>query len=189
MPGMHTPVASAEHFEQHPAMKFLRVLTLLLLFAAPSASPAQAGPRARVESDAVVRAALPVAQEMLLAHGEFAPFGMGLTSGNEVVDIAASPARDRADPGDPVSLLRQALSDAMRNGQVRATVLVYEARLIVPPSKTAVDAIAVALAHRENHAAVIVYPYEFRDGRVVLGEPHVIEHGNLPLSARPPRRR
>ena len=167
----------------------MKRLLVLLLCAASVAAQAQAGTRTRAETDAVARAALPVAQEMLLAHGEFAPFGMGLANGNEVVDIAPAPARDRADPGDPVSLLRQGLSEAMRSGGVRATALVYEARLIVPPANTPIDAIALALTHRDRYAAVVVYPYRFSEGRVVLGEPHVIEHNTRPRAAAPKRRR
>jgi hypothetical protein len=167
----------------------VRLLALLLPLLVSFTSHAQVGTRARAETEAVVRAVLPVAQEMLLAHGEFAPFGMGLANGNEVVDIAPAPARDRADPADPVSLLRQGLSDAMRQGGVRATALVYEARLIVPPADTPIDAIAVALAHRDRYAAVLVYPYRFSEGRVVLGEPHVIEQNTLPRAAPPKRRK
>lgn len=167
-------------------MAFVRFIALLLLSFVPLAGHGQAGSRARAETDAVVRAVLPVAQEMLLAHGEFAPFGMGLANGNEVVDIAAPPARERADPADPVSLLRQGLAEAMRSGSVRATALAYEARLNLPGNATG-DGIAIALSHRDNFAAIVVYPYVFKEGRVVLGEPHVIEQ--KPPARAPKQRR
>jgi hypothetical protein len=168
-------------------MASLRLVALLLLCLVPLAGQAQAGPRVRAETEAVVRAVLPVAQEMLLAHGEFAPFGMGLANGNEVVDIAPPPARDRGDPADPVSLLRQGLADAMRSGSVRATALAYEARINLPGNTTG-DGIAIALAHRDNFAAIVVYPYVFKEGRVVLGEPHLIEQ-KPPARAPKPRRK
>lgn len=159
---------------------------LLCLFALPGPAFAQPSARARAETEALARAVLPAAQELLLAHGEFAPFGMGLAAGDEVVDIKNGVARDRSDPNDPVSTLRQGLAEAMRSGRVRATALAYEARLNLPGG-TQGDGIAIALAHREHYAAIVVFPYQFKDGRVVLGEPHHIEQ--KPPRVAPKRRR
>ena len=80
--------------------------------------------------------------------------------------------------------LRQSLSEALRSGGMRATALVYEVRLFVPPGSGGSDAIAVALTQRDMYSAVLVYPYAFRDGRVVFDEPHVIEHNPARAAAR-----
>ena len=166
-----------------------RLLAIAALLIASIAAQAQPPSRtARAECEALARAVLPAAQEMLLAHGEFAPFGMGMAAADEVVDINnVPPPGDRSEPGDPVSLLRQSLAEAMRSGRVRATALVYEARLNLPPASMNADAIAIALTHRDQYAAIVVYPYQFRDGRVQLGEPYFIEQKALPKAA--PRRR
>ena len=158
-------------------------LLLALLLAGPLHGLAEGGTKTRAEVDPLVQAVLPAAQEMLQAHGEFAPFGMGMSAGSEVVDIEPMAGRDRAEPGDPVGALRHSLSEALRSGSMRATALVYEVRLFAPPASTGgSDAIAVALARRDKYSAVLVYPYQFRDGRIVFGEPHVIEH-NPPRAA------
>lgn len=170
-------------------MNRLRRLVATTLMLASFAAQAQAGAKARAETEALARAALPAAQEMLLAHGEFAPFGMGMAAGDEVVDIKNStPGTERAEPADPVSVLRRSLAEALRQGSVRATALVYEARLEVKGSQGSADAIAMALAHRDGYAAIVVYPYEFRDGRIALGEPHLIEQKPLPKAPQKRRR-
>jgi hypothetical protein len=169
-------------------MKLLRGLAAATCLLASIAGHAQGAAKARAETEALARAALPAAQEMLLAHGEFAPFGMGMAAGDEVVDIKnANPGADRADPADPVSVLRRSLAEAMRLGRVRATALVYEARLELSAPAASADAIAIALAHRDGYAAIVVYPYQFRDGRIAVGEPHLIEQKPLPKA--PPKRR
>jgi len=157
-------------FERLPA------LLLLLLIAWPLHGAAEGGAKTRAEADPLVQAVLPAAQEMLQAHGEFAPFGMGMSAGSEVVDIEPTAGRDRAEAGDPVAALRHSLSEALRSGGMRATALVYEVRLFVPPTAGGNDAIAVSLTRRDKYSAVLVYPYQFRDGRIVFGAPHVIEH-------------
>lgn len=167
-------------------MTRLRPWAALLLLVASLACHAQVSPRTRADCDALARAVLPAAQEMLLAHGEFAPFGMGLASIDEVVDIKPAAPADRAETSDPVSQLRHSLAGAMRSGRVRATALAYEVRLNLP-GNTIGDGIAIALAHRDSFAAVVVYPYVFKDGRVVLGEPHVIEQKPPPRAV--PKRR
>jgi hypothetical protein len=169
-------------------MTRLRGLIAATFLLASFAADAQGAAKARAEAEALARAALPAAQEMLLAHGEFAPFGMGMAAGDEVVDIKNSaPGADRAEPADPVSALRRSLAEALRQGNVRATALVYEARLEVKGPHAGADAIAIALAHRDGYAAIVVYPYEFRDGRIAIGEPHLIEQKPLPKA--PPKRR
>jgi len=45
----------------------------------------------------------------------------------------------------------------------------------------------IRTSRRDKYSAVLVYPYQFRDGRVVFGEPHVIEH-NPPRPAAPKRK-
>lgn len=170
-------------------MTLLRGLAAAILLLASSAGHAQGAAKARAESEALARAALPAAQEMLLAHGEFAPFGMGMAAGDEVVDIKnGAHGSERAEPADPVSALRRSLTDAMRSGRVRATALVYEVRLEFPTPDASQDAIAIALAHRDGYAAIVVYPYQFRDGRVAVGEPHLIEQKPAPKATQKRRK-
>ena len=138
--------------------------------------------RARAECEVLTHAALPMAQEMLRAQGEFAPYGVGLTAAKEAVGISADnegrpPARDR------LSALREGLAKAMASRRLLATALVYEARMTMPSSEMQSDAIAIALNHRDGYSAVVVYPYQLTADGVSLGEPHVIEQKEPPGAA------
>ena len=150
---------------------------------------ARAGSSARAQCEALKRAAMSMAQELLRSHGEFAPYGLGLSAGDEVVDLEESAPRDGLRGGDAGDALRATLAEALKTRAVEATALVYEATITAPPPGPGGDAIAIQLAHRDGYRAVIVYPYRFQDGDVVFGPAQVIEQkdGTLPRPKRKAR--
>jgi hypothetical protein len=155
-----------------------RALALVLAAAGPGA---RAASTAREQCEALTRAALDMARELLRQQGEFPPYGVGLSAGDEVVGIDEQPMADGPHGADAGDALRATLADALKSHAVEATALVYEATLTAPPPGSRGDAIAVQLAHRDGYRAVIVYPYRFQGSDVVLGAPQVIEQkGALP---------
>ena len=155
---------------------------------------AQAGPGTRdpagtrEQCEALTHAAVAMAQELLRNHGEFPPYGLGLSAGDEVVELGEGGAQEGMRAADASDALRAKLADALKAHAVQATALVYEAALLMPPSEARGEAIAIQLAHRDGYRAVIVVPYRFQGGDVVLGPSQVIEHkGDLPR-ARPKRK-
>jgi hypothetical protein len=165
-------------------------LRRVAVLAAMAACPAvRAGPGAREQCEALKRAAMSMAQELLRSHGEFPPYGLGLSAGDEVVELEESAPRDALRGGDAGDALRATLADALKARAVEATALVYEAAITAPAPGPRGDAIAIQLAHRDGYRAVIVYPYRFQDGDVVFGPAQVIEQkgGALPRPKRKAR--
>jgi hypothetical protein len=162
-----------------PARRFVLRRFALIACLAAALPHARAAPSVREQCDALTRAAVAMARELLRNHGEFAPYGLGLSAGDEVVDLADSMPPDG--PRDTGEALRARLADALKARAVDATAFVYEATLTAPPPGQRGDAIAIQLAHRDGYRAVIVVPYRFQDGDVVLGTAQVIEQkGPLP---------
>jgi hypothetical protein len=136
---------------------------------------------AREQCEALTRAALAMTRELLRQHGEFPPYGLGLTAGDEVMEIDESVPPDGVRAADAGDALRATLAEVLKAHAVEATALVYEATLTAPPPGSRGDAIAIQLAHRDGYRAVIVYPYRFQGSDVVLGAAQVIEQkGPLP---------
>jgi hypothetical protein len=162
-----------------------RVAALAGMAALPAA---RAAAGAREQCEALQRAALSMAHELLRSHGEFAPYGIGLSAGEEVVELEEPAPRDGLRGSDAGDALRATLADALKNHVVEATALVYEATITAPASAPRGDAVAIQLAHRDGYRAVIVYPYRFQDGDVVFGPAQVIEQkGALPRPKRKAR--
>jgi hypothetical protein len=157
----------------------LRRAVAALGVAALSCLHAHGAPAAREQAEALTRAALSMAEQLLRGYGEFSPFGLGLSAGDEVVELGVAAG---ADPS------RSANAGALRSGAVQATALVYEATIAVPSSATRSDAIAIQLTHRDGYAAIVVYPYRFENGEVVLGAGQVIEHKDVSKRSRAKRR-
>jgi hypothetical protein len=122
---------------------------------------------ASAEMEALLNAALPVAQDMVKRRGEFYPYAVTLG-----VDGETSTAAGDADPGERPSSVEalEALHGrlVLRRSGLRATAVVSDVRLSTPPG----DAIQVEIEHREGMALLVVVPYtRKRFGRsVTYGE-------------------
>jgi hypothetical protein len=120
----------------------------------------------------LLRAVVTMAESALQAFGEFPPYGAGLAGQREVVPL---PITADAQRGDAVAALRCRLADALRSGEVRATALAYEVKVMSPPSTFKTDGIGILLQHRDGYSAVHVVPYELSAGKVTFGQAEVIE--------------
>jgi len=167
-------------------MSFLRVaIVAAVLCSGAGKAWCQNTPRARAQFDELTRAVLPMAQELLRSHGEFPPFGAGLTASSDVVEVPRSEAgeRDSWRTGDRhVRLLRHSLAKAMASGRFEATALVYEAKIDLSSGKQS-EAIAIALNHRDRHATVRFFPYQFRDGAIEIGKAQTTTRGRSARSS------
>jgi hypothetical protein len=107
---------------------------------------------AQADLDALLNATLPIATQLLGAHGKFMPFAAAMTTDGEVASRAAY-AGDRRRPraGQVLDWLYQ---DARREaGMLRAVAFAGDMR----SGKR--DAIAIQLEHREGVAIVTLVPY------------------------------
>jgi hypothetical protein len=144
----------------------------LLLVAACVA--AQTLPKARSDSNALARAVLPMAQELLRTRGEFTPFGAGMTLTGEVVELPGPEQEDQPAPRSGTAL-RENLAAKLKSGNLLATAFIYEARVTTKPPQAAADAIAISIIHRQGYSAIFVFPYRYIGAQLSLGDPQIIE--------------
>ena len=167
-------------------MPFLRIAVVAaLLCVLVGKAWCQNTSRTKAQFDELTRAVLPMARELLRSHGEFPPFGAGLTASSDVVEVSRAEAseRDRAWAGDMhASLLRHNLTQAIESGRFEATALVYETKIDLPSGARS-DAIAVALNHRDRRSTVRFFPYQFRGAEIEIGKAQTMERGSRPRSS------
>ena len=107
---------------------------------------------------------------MLIAHGEFYPFGANLSSDGKQALTAAHDGDDRPPSQPLIDLLRAGYKEGAKSGRLAATALVYDVLVIPPGSSTKTDAIAVELDHRGGYSVVVFFPYVIKSGQVTFGE-------------------
>ena len=99
---------------------------------------------AHPDLDTVLNALLPFAQQMLVKHGEFHPFGASMTVSGEVSLAAGMPETEKAESMTVIEMLTSAFRQQATDGLIRATGICFDARVVPPSASEKVDAIAVA---------------------------------------------
>lgn len=123
------------------------------------------------------------AEELLVEHGEFHPFGAVLDGAAQVQQVAPAPqnVKNPADV-DIVGWVADALhTRAKGSDQVRAACIVSLVAVERPGTGETVDAIRMAVDHREGYVAHLFFPYQLEasakktpdsaERQLVLGEP------------------
>lgn len=114
--------------------------------------------------------ALPFAEAMLQKHGEFFPFGATMNGKGEVSHVGGYDGREHPASADIIKLLKEAFRAGAKTGEIKATALVYDVRVVLPASGEKSDAVAVSLNHRANYSVVVLFPYRIESGKVVFGD-------------------
>jgi hypothetical protein len=124
----------------------------------------------QAEAEELVNAVLPHAEGMLVAHGEFFPFGGALTLDGELAELSVG--EEHRD--SPVDLIIEELKSRLRGGAgsntYRATALVFPIDAQLPDSSDETSAVAIELDHQSNFSVVLIIPYVLSDGGVEFGE-------------------
>jgi hypothetical protein len=110
------------------------------------------------------------AEQLLVREGEFHPFAAILAEDGQVQEVAPMPAS----PGGPdlVGWLAASLKTrAAESQQVRAAGIVALVSVERPGTQEAVDAIRIALDHKQGYAAHVFFPYRLRSDQANAGEP------------------
>lgn len=150
-------------------MKLRKIAAALGLLAAASEPMAVASPKQDCEE--LMNAMLPVAEKMLIEHGEFFPYGGALGPDGKVIHVSAYDGREQPPSKDLISILRKEFVDGAKGKKYKATALIYDVRIVVPETGKKSDAVAVALDHRENYSVVVFHPYEIQAGKVKFRAP------------------
>ncbi|MEM7082210.1 MAG: hypothetical protein AAF465_05710 [Pseudomonadota bacterium] len=142
----------------------MALASLLLL------SPAMADTEGDVQT--MLNTLLPIAEELLVEHGEFFPFGGAMTTDGEVVTISGIDGlnSDQPSANEVMDMLDINLRIGAENQRYNATAVLSNV-VVTPPGKdTPTTAIAVTLDHRAGFAMTLVFPYSIEDSAVTLGD-------------------
>ena len=144
------------------------LISLFLLFAI--AAHGQSMSSAKAESENLMNAAVPFAEDMLRKHGEFFPYGQALNSKGEVVVVAPHDGREHPPSAEVIRLLKQGFVQGAKAGKYKATALVYDVRVQLPSTGAKSGAIAVSLNHKDNYSVIVFLAYKLEGLKVVMGE-------------------
>ncbi len=125
---------------------------------------------AQREAEELVSAVLPQAEGMLLAHGDFFPFGGAVTLDGEITQLAVDEEHRDSSIEDVIEELKGKLRSGADTNTYRATALVFPIHAQLPGADDETEAVAIALDHQANYSVVLIIPYVLSDGAVEFGE-------------------
>ena len=123
----------------------------------------------KADCEVLMNSVVPFAEQMLSSHGEFLPFGGAMRPSGELVSVAGFDGEEHPQSSDVIRLIKEGFIGAARQGQYKATALVYDVRTTLPSTGDKSDAIAVSLNHRDSYSVVVIFPYRINDGKLTVG--------------------
>jgi len=125
---------------------------------------------AKDDCNLLLIAALPFAEQMLRDHGEFLPFGAQMLPDGEIVSVGVDDGEDHSRSQNLIDALQVAFKAGAADGELVATALVYDVRVVPPGAREKTDAIALNLDHRENYSVTVFFPYALSEGEPEIGD-------------------
>ena len=135
--------------------------------------PAQPTPEARQDYNALLEFLMPFAEQMLKKNGEFFPFGAAVSTTGELSAAATYDGSETPPSEDVIAMLVQGFQGQARGGQIRATGICYDGRIVQDGKK--VDAVIISLEHVSGNATKTCVPYtkgmfgKYRFGEIIAG--------------------
>ena len=130
----------------------------------------------KADCETVMNSGLPLAEEILLRHREFLPFGAAMRPNGEIVFLGAYDGREQSPLAtsfsDLIGALKEAFIAGARRQEYMATALFYEVGVTMPATAEHLDAVAVSLNHRDGYSVIVLLPYTIESGSVVYDSPH-----------------
>ena len=83
----------------------------------------------KADYEPLMNSVLPFAEHMLGNCGEFLPFGGAMRPGGELVSIAGYDGDEHPQSSDVIRLIKEGFVQSARQGQYKATALVYDTRI------------------------------------------------------------
>jgi hypothetical protein len=123
----------------------------------------------KADCHALMNFVLRFAKQMLTTQGAFFPFGGAMRPDGQLVAIGGCDGNEHPQSVDVIALMNDGFIAAAREGEyanIKATAIVYDARVKLPSTEEKSDAIAVSLNHR---SVKVLYPYKIDSRKLVLG--------------------
>jgi hypothetical protein len=127
--------------------------------------------QAKADCEALLSSVFPLAEKMLTEHREFYPYGATMGRDGQINYAGADNGTVRPKSADLIELLKTGYIAGARSGQYEATALVMDTLFTADATTGKTDAIAVALDHRDGYSVMVIYPYRFEAGRLVIEAP------------------
>ena len=124
---------------------------------------------AQTEAEELVNAVLPHAEGMLIAHGEFVPFGGAMTLDGEIAELSVGEEHRDSTVEVIVEELKSSLRGGAGSNTFRATALVFPIHAQLPDTDDETEAVAIQLDHQANFSVVLIIPYVLSDDVVEFG--------------------
>jgi hypothetical protein len=122
----------------------------------------------KADCEKLMGSVIPFAEQMLREYGEFLPFGGAMRASGELVSVSGYDGNEHPPSNDLIRLIKEGFIIAAKEGQFRATALVYDVRITLPSTGDKSDAIAVSLNHHDGYSVIVMFPYKIIDGVLEL---------------------
>ena len=125
--------------------------------------------QAKAEAEELLES-VELAKKLLQENGEFFPFGAAMKHDGEIVSIAGDMGDERPRSQEIIDLLKAHFVEAAREGEYRATAIVFDVRVVIDDAGNKSDSIAAALDHKENFSVIVFFPYSIQGQSILYGE-------------------
>ena len=140
------------------------------------------------DSEKLMNAALPLAEEMLKDYGEFYPYGAYMKHDGEIVHVGAKDEdTDHPKSRELIYLLREHFKEMAAKGECKAIAIVADVLVHVPSKDKKADAIQVCMEHWDGYSIEVFVPYDRTDNGEVVYSPmfaHEREREIFPSASR-----
>jgi hypothetical protein len=127
------------------------------------------------------------AERMLREHGEFHPFGGTIQSDGRVALVGADTGDEMPPAGDLINVLTEGFRREVAAGDIRAAALVVNVSVLPPKQQDKVDAIRIALDHRDGYAVRVFFPYHLlADAGLKVEAPFALTGISFAFGGEPP---
>src|SRR3989339_1115210 len=120
------------------------------------------------ESEAVLNALLPFAEQQLQKHGEFFPFAAVMLSNGQVQILATYDGDEHPESQTVIDDTEKTFVRGAKNNEYIATGLAYMIGVTNLDNGGKEDAVCINLDHVDNYSVKVIYPYTVK--KKILGK-------------------
>ena len=122
------------------------------------------------------------AEYMLLAHGEFIPFGVSMSLDGEISQVAGDLGTEHPESTEIIEFLQSSFVQSAAVGAIRAAGICLDTYVVPPGEDRKTDAICTRLAHVSGETVEVFVPYsKERNGAFQTGQPFAATGGEFKL--------
>ncbi len=113
----------------------------------------------RPDLDELLNALLPFAKQMLEEYGEFIPFAASMLANGEILSVGGDIGDEHPKSQEMIDFLTNVFAKQALTGEIKASGICIDARVIPPGQIEKSDAILARLEHQDGEAVDVWLPY------------------------------